>query len=115
MSSFNAKVFLKTDKWKKLSAQRALCTVNPNLLKLKWKDQDAIFATSEVEECLTPPPGGVMHASYTRLTLSLTDSYLSRNLTTLPAPAKTIGGFINIPVADLSHINLRHNDDTVGW
>jgi hypothetical protein len=25
---------------------------------------------------------------------------------------KTIGGFINIPLADLSHINLRHNNIT---
>ena len=26
---------------------------------------------------------------------------------------KTIGGFINIPLADLSHINLRHNNITI--
>jgi hypothetical protein len=25
---------------------------------------------------------------------------------------KTIGGFINIPLADLAHINLRHNNIT---
>ncbi len=27
--------------------------------------------------------------------------------------AKTIRGFINIPFADLSHINLRHNNITL--
>jgi hypothetical protein len=26
---------------------------------------------------------------------------------------KTTGGFINIPLADLSHINLRHNNITI--
>jgi hypothetical protein len=26
---------------------------------------------------------------------------------------KTIGGFINISLADLSHINLRHNNITI--
>jgi hypothetical protein len=26
---------------------------------------------------------------------------------------KTIGGFINIPLADSSHINLRHNNITI--
>jgi hypothetical protein len=26
---------------------------------------------------------------------------------------KTIGGFINIPLADFSHINMRHNNITI--
>ncbi len=26
---------------------------------------------------------------------------------------KTIGGFFNIPLADLAHINLRHNNFTI--
>ena len=26
---------------------------------------------------------------------------------------KTLGGFIDIPLADLSHINLRHNNITI--
>jgi hypothetical protein len=26
---------------------------------------------------------------------------------------RTTGGFINIPLADLSHINLRHNNITI--
>jgi hypothetical protein len=74
-------------------------------------DQGAVFATYEVEEAYTSS-WRVVHAVYTRFTLSLTDSYLSRSLTPLPAPAKTIGGFTKIPLADLSHINLRLNNIT---